>query len=110
MAQAVNDADDFHVLRGQCRVPRAESDTWPSTIPWAFVAPHGAQALRNHDQTLERLNERGGLSPLEIFAVVHDRHYRDVLRAGMTESLAGTWLRGVAGLSFCPCVSSQVSS
>jgi hypothetical protein len=39
-------------------------------VPWDFIAPHEKQAMRNHDQTLERLAERGGLSPAEMLAAV----------------------------------------
>lgn len=35
-------------------------------IPWSAIAPYEDQAKRNHNQTLDRLAERGGLSPLEI--------------------------------------------
>jgi hypothetical protein len=31
----------------------------PLTVPWDFLAPHEAQAQRNHSQTLKRLAERG---------------------------------------------------
>lgn len=42
------------------------------SIPWDFIEPHRLQANTNHYQSLERLNERGGLSPWEIRCVVHD--------------------------------------
>jgi hypothetical protein len=45
----------------------------PTTIPWAMIEPHEAQARKNHYQSLERLNERGGLSPCEIVAVLEDK-------------------------------------
>lgn len=44
-------------------------------IPWAMIAPHESQALKNHDQTLERLAERGGLAPSEAVAVLEDRKW-----------------------------------
>lgn len=44
--------------------------------PWMLMAPHEAQAMRNHGrQTLERLAERGGLSPCEAVAVLEDREW-----------------------------------
>lgn len=46
------------------------------SVPWALVAPHSAQAWRNHDQTLERLAERGGLDPAELVAVLLDRRWQ----------------------------------
>lgn len=45
----------------------------PDFVPWDLVAPHEKQAKENHSQTLERLNERGGLSPKELYAVVNDK-------------------------------------
>jgi len=47
-------------------------------VPWDFVAPHEAQAKRNHDQSLERLAERGGLSWLELYAVLTGRRFWDI--------------------------------
>lgn len=41
-----------------------------------MIAPHAQQALNNHYQTLERLAERGGLSPCEAMAVLEDRDWR----------------------------------
>lgn len=48
----------------------------PKSVPWSFVEPHEKQALANHDQTLVRLAERGGLSPAEMLAVVQGRRWR----------------------------------
>lgn len=45
----------------------------PRSVPWAFIAPHEAQVIRNHGQTLERIVERGGLSPHEIMCAVEGR-------------------------------------
>jgi hypothetical protein len=56
------------------------ADNFPlSSVPWGFVAPHEAQARRNHDQTLQRLAERGGLSAKEMLAVVSGKHWYGVL-------------------------------
>lgn len=43
------------------------------SIPWSLIAPHERQAQANHDQSLETLAARGGLSPIEAVAVLHDR-------------------------------------
>lgn len=45
----------------------------PRSVPWSLLAPHEAQALANHDQTLERLAQRGGLSPFEMVLVIEDK-------------------------------------
>lgn len=57
-------------------------------IPWSLIAPHEEQAERNHRQSLERLAERGGLSPCEAVAVLEDRPWR-----AMPPGAAATRLR-----------------
>jgi hypothetical protein len=52
---------------------RREFPDCPDDIPWDIIAPHQSQALENHNQTLERLAERGGLGPREILAVLDHR-------------------------------------
>lgn len=48
-------------------------------IPWDVLAPHEAQAMKNHGgQTLERLAQRGGLSWRETLAVIKDKKFDDV--------------------------------
>lgn len=42
-----------------------------STVPLEYAKKFEAQALRNHSQTIDRLNERGGLDPVEFYAVAH---------------------------------------
>ena len=44
-------------------------------LPWAVIAPHAEQALKNHSQSLERLAERGGLSCCEAAAILEDRRW-----------------------------------
>lgn len=59
----------FPVMVGKYGVPKAY-------VPWGLVLPHEKQALRNHSQSLERLAERGGLSPQELAAVLEDRPWQ----------------------------------
>ncbi len=47
-------------------------------IPWDLIKDHENQAQRNHSQSLQRLNERGGLDPVEMYAVINDLLWRDV--------------------------------
>lgn len=47
-------------------------------VPWDLVAPHETQAMKNHGQTLERMSERGGLSPDELAAVLRDRRWEQM--------------------------------
>jgi len=46
------------------------------SIPWAMIAPFEQQARSNHDQSLERLAERGGLDPVEAIAVLDGKKLR----------------------------------
>lgn len=48
----------------------------PESILWELLEPHKGQARRNHDQSLELLAERGGLTPTEIVAVMECREWR----------------------------------
>ena len=59
----------------------------PQLVPWDFVLPHDAQARKNHGhwQGVKRLNERGGLAPCELVAVLQGRAWR---RMPWTEAVA----------------------
>lgn len=59
----------------------------PAVVPWSLLAPHEAQAQHNHGQTLERLNERGGLGVEEMVAIINGRGIGDVLRMKLAPSL-----------------------
>jgi hypothetical protein len=54
-------------------------------VPWDFIAPHEAQALRNHSQTLKRLAERGGLNAAEALDVVEGRPHGSTPRRADAE-------------------------
>lgn len=71
--------------------------TSPKSVPWAFLAPHEEQAKRNHDQSLQRLAERGGLGEAEMVAVVEGkrwwevRHLSDAEVATRLNELLAAW-------------------
>ena len=48
----------------------------PRSIPWYLLQE--AQAKSNHDQTLKRLAERGGLAPSEAVAVIEGRRWQNM--------------------------------
>jgi hypothetical protein len=48
----------------------------PSSIPWDAIAPYEGHAQANHQQSLERLAERGGLSPEEALYVMTGKRWR----------------------------------
>ena len=77
----------FPILRGQYRSRfhpadkrhrTLEQQGVPASVQWSFVAPHEAQCKRNHGQTIERLSQRGGLSPAEMWAVVTGKRMCDI--------------------------------
>lgn len=49
-----------------------------SAIPWSMIEPCEKQAQLNHDQSLERLAERGGLAPCEALAVLDGRKWKQM--------------------------------
>lgn len=61
-------ADTFKVMKGKLL----------KCVPMAFLEPHRRQAMSNHYQTLERLNERGGLTAQEMLAVIYDVEFRRI--------------------------------
>jgi hypothetical protein len=61
---------------------RVEREAWeaagvPVAVPWSLLAPHEAQAYRNHGQTLARLAERGGLDVTEMIAVIEGKRWNE---------------------------------
>jgi hypothetical protein len=47
----------------------------PAEVPADLLLPHQAQAIKNHGQTLEELEARGGASIREIYAILSDIRY-----------------------------------
>jgi hypothetical protein len=66
----------FRVLRDY-RLRQRYPDC-PQFVNWDIVADHRRQAERNHGQSLETLNSRGGLSPDELYAILNDRPYKAI--------------------------------
>lgn len=64
----------------------------PRSIPWDVIAPYGGQAEVNHSQTLERLAERGGLSPVEAWLVMNGRTWQGVTFTKELEKQACAYL------------------
>lgn len=61
-----------------------DKDDW---LPWVLVAPHEAQARHNHDQSLERLAQRGGLSPCEMVAIMEGKDWSEITHKGACRRL-----------------------
>ena len=80
----------FSVITQQSSVHRDIRARWPRSIPWTFAETFREQAEDNHDQTLERLHERGGLAPEEIWRAAHGKTlFRD---ESPSEQECGEWL------------------
>jgi hypothetical protein len=60
----------------------------PKTFPWAYLVAFEDQVKKNHYQTLEQLAGRGGLSPIELVAVLNGVNPDVLFAAGMTEEIA----------------------
>jgi hypothetical protein len=88
------DAERFPVLNQQnCR--RSKRKAMPRSVPWAFAEAFRKQAEENHGQTLERIAERGGLAPEEMWLAAHGRRLRT---ADMPdEQTAIDWLYEASG-------------
>lgn len=92
----------FPILYGYSEQRQAQQRNWPRTVSLALLAPHERQARINHKRTLRWLAEFGGLTPVEILAVLTDRDYRDVEGFTVEQALAGiadrqrTWEQGRA--------------
>lgn len=67
----------------------------PSRIPWDAIAPFEGQAQENHQQTLERLAERGGLDPVEAFFVMTNRTWNNFQMTDEVEKEACAFIEKV---------------
>lgn len=61
-------------------------------IPWSAIAPYDDQAQKNHQQSLERLAQRGGLTPIEITYVCCRTRYQHVGEENYQAALANAVL------------------
>jgi hypothetical protein len=87
-------AERFPVLNQQnCR--QRDRKPMPRSVPWAFVEAFRDQAEENHGQTLERLAERGGLAPEEMWMAAHGRRLR--LADMIDQQTAIDWLYEASG-------------
>jgi hypothetical protein len=63
------------------------------SMPWRLIEPYNGQALRNHDQSLEKLASRGGLCSEEALAVIRGQRWRDRTPGHGRKELED-WVRG----------------
>lgn len=57
---------------------KAEIPIITFNVPMFHFRAHAEQARINHGQTLDRLAERGGLSPCEAIAILEDRKWEKI--------------------------------
>jgi len=74
------DPQDFKVLKKEMLI-------FLRTVPMPWVEEHKEQCVFNHGQAPERLNERGGLSPQELLAVVSDKPFDDFKELTVVEAM-----------------------
>jgi len=85
---------------GRERLRVGDADPPLRSLPWESVEPYRESCLAIHDQTLERLAERGGLSIEELWAhyaapaTVRSRDWWGMLRSPeKTPDEIRAWLR-----------------
>jgi len=64
----------------------------PNSIPWVAIAPFEAQAKINHQQSIEKLADRGGLSPIEAYFVMTGRNWDNFVLTDEIEREAAAFL------------------
>ena len=82
------DERQFPILTPYSRMDKYAGLGLPRGVPWSFIEPHEAQALRNHHQSLQQLARRGGLDISEMAAVISGRTWRQINEAGVTVEMA----------------------
>lgn len=90
----------YQIIFGQTEefyAARREKKVYPYSFPLS-VESHEEQAQRNHGQSLDRLAQRGGLSPLELWCVFHDKKWNE--KGDMTEAKAIEWLGTIDGVGW----------
>lgn len=75
----------------------------PREVPWGFIAERADMCHQNHDQTPQRLSERGGLSPEEMLSVIRGHRLRyataldywhdPALAVAMLKAAVETWTK-----------------
>lgn len=83
---------------------KAAGDALVRSVPWSLVEPLRERCKHIHDQTLERLAERGGLGAEELWAHLNapepfrSRDWWALVRdPGKTQREMHEWLRSLGG-------------
>ena len=65
----------FLIMMDEKEWETLNADQLPRRVPMKFMAQFRVRIMKTHDQTIERLAERGGLHPTEICAVMYDKDF-----------------------------------
>lgn len=93
----------YPILFGQTKEfnrARREGLEYPQSVPNSLVEGKEERAQKNHSQSLSRLAERGGLSPAELWCIVHNKGIEEIMYGRITEEMAIEWLRTIEGVSW----------
>lgn len=99
----MSDKKRFPVIDHRYGRPKPGDQEEPvRSVPWSLVEPLRERCARIHDQTLERLAERGGLGPEELWAHINAPEpfkSRDWFRLNKerTPDELRAWLRTLGG-------------
>ncbi len=65
----------FPIMMDEKEWENLNTDQLPRRVPMKFMAQFRVRIMKTHDQTIERLTERGGLHPTEICAAMYDKNF-----------------------------------
>lgn len=65
------------------------------SVPMSYVLKYQEQLFRNHSQSVERLNERGGLSSRELYCAVNNVSVWRIISGSLKEETANEWLESL---------------
>lgn len=80
---------DFAVL---LTPEQRKSLQFPAVIPWGLIEPHRKQAYKNHSQSLETLNSRGGLCLEELYCTLRDESLDPIWRKTLSTEHAARYI------------------
>ncbi|KKL76346.1 hypothetical protein LCGC14_2045840 [marine sediment metagenome] len=78
------DENNMPILISQ-KTMRIALKNCPDFIP--MICLDANQAIKNHDQTLDRLRQRGGVSPSEALALIQHRAWHPMLHQEAVDRL-----------------------
>ncbi len=65
----------FPIMMDERKWETLNADQLPRQVPMKFMAQFRVRIMKTHSQTVERLAERGGMTPTEICAAMYDKGF-----------------------------------